>query len=172
MFLNYIKDFIVKKTLKRNLKDLNTIFSDNLIVKVGLLVDASNFLDTDKLINSLISNGIKRESITTIIYSDNSKKDNSKTGNSFSYSSLNWKGQIVEPMVNDFIAEKFDLLINYYEVEKAILLQITRDSQAEFKVGFASVDKRLNHFIIKTDANTPAVFTDELFKYLKLLNKI
>jgi hypothetical protein len=74
--------------------------------------------------------------------------------------------------VNDFINEKFDLLINYYDVEKALLLLITRNSQANIKVGFSTIDKRLNYLIIDTKIENHAIFTHELFKYLKILNKI
>jgi len=69
-------------------------------------------------------------------------------------------------------AQKFDLLISYYDVEKAILLTITHNSKAQFKVGFSSVDKRLNHLMINTNAENYKVFTHELFRYLKILNKI
>jgi len=44
-------------------------------------------------------------------------------------------------------------------------------SQAKFKVGFDTVDKRVNHFIIKTLVEDFNEFVLELFKYLKILNK-
>ena len=74
--------------------------------------------------------------------------------------------------VNDFINEKFNLLISYYDVEKAILLKITHDSKSLFKVGFSSIDKKLNHLMINTNAENHTVFVHELFRYLKILNKI
>jgi len=45
-------------------------------------------------------------------------------------------------------------------------------SKAKFKVGFASVSKKLNHFMIGTHAEDHEVFMSELFKYLKILNKL
>ena len=74
--------------------------------------------------------------------------------------------------VKDFIKEPFDLLINYYDTEKVALLLVSHQSKAGFKVGFTSIDKRLNHFMINTNAENFKVFMDELFKYLKILNKI
>ena len=58
MFLNYFKDFIVKKTLKSSLKNLENNFSAVTIKKVGLLIDSTTFLETEELINELIANGI------------------------------------------------------------------------------------------------------------------
>ena len=74
--------------------------------------------------------------------------------------------------VNDFINQKFNLLISYYDVEKAILLKVTHDSKAQFKVGFSSIDKKLNHLMINTNAENHTVFVHELFRYLKILSKI
>ncbi|WP_233550020.1 hypothetical protein [Flavobacterium sp. 120] len=90
----------------------------------------------------------------------------------FNSGDLNWNGEISSTDVNDFVTEKFDLLISYYDIEKAILLKITHISKAQFKVGFSSIDKRLNHFMIKTDVDNYTLFVSELFKYLKILNKI
>jgi hypothetical protein len=49
---------------------------------------------------------------------------------------------------------------------------VSNQSKALFKVGFASIDKKLNHFIINTTAENHTVFMSELVKYLKILNKL
>ncbi|MBC8882701.1 hypothetical protein H9X57_02750 [Flavobacterium piscinae] len=55
---------------------------------------------------------------------------------------------------------------------KTPLQIVTHKSKADFKVGFTSTDKRLNHFMIDTDVENYTVFVDELFKYLRILNKL
>lgn len=172
MFLNYIKNFLVKKTLKNSLQNLKTDVSAASAQTVGLLVDISDFAATELLIAALIAGGILPDNITTIVYCDIVKKNQGIKYTTFSAGQLKWSGQIASVEINDFINEKFDLLISFYDIEKAILMQITHASKAQFKVGFSSIDKRLNHFIIKTEINNYTVFVSELFKYLKLLNKI
>ena len=81
-------------------------------------------------------------------------------------------GEITKEGVNDFIKTPFDLLINYYDVNKSSLLLLSIKSKAKFKVGFDTVDKRVNHFIIKSLVENFDEFVLELFKYLKILNKI
>jgi hypothetical protein len=172
MFINYIKNFYAKKTLKKNLQNVKSEEVSNAVKTVGLLIDASFFSQKEALIADLISNGFSKENIKVIVYTDKSKSNGSNLQLVFGAKHLNWKGEITEPKANDFLNEEFDLLISYYDVEKTILMLFTLKSKAKFKVGFASIDKRLNHLIINTEAENYKVFTDELFRYLKLLNKI
>lgn len=85
---------------------------------------------------------------------------------------MDWKGEIVNQVIRDFINAEHDILISYYEIEKPALLVITNQSKAQFKVGFSTIDKRLNHLLISTSLDKYTVFVQELFKYLKILNKI
>jgi hypothetical protein len=172
MFLNYIKDYFLKRILKNNLHNVKSISSSVSIQTVGLLVDESYFFDKEALVKELIAHGISENNIKTIVYRDKLKSSEAYSQPTFSTKHLDWKSEITNPAVNDFSNESFDLLISYYDVEKAILLNITHNSKARFKVGFASIDKRLNHLMINTNAENYQVFVHELFRYLKILNKI
>ncbi len=172
MFLNHIKDFFVKKTLKNRLHNVKISANIKCIETVGLLVDESYFLQKNDLLWELVANGILEENIKIIVYRDKVKKQESYLQPTFGAKQLNWKGNITDLAVQSFTNEKFDLLISYYDIEKAILMLITHNSKAEFKVGFSSIDKRLNHLMINTNAENYKVFTHELFRYLKILNKI
>ncbi|EIA08404.1 DUF6913 domain-containing protein [Flavobacterium frigoris] len=172
MFLSFIKDFSVKKILKNSLHNVKSNFVSGRIKTVGLLVDQSYFSETPLLIQELVGKGILEEDITVIVYKDKFKKNKSSVRASFSSSHLNWNSEINNLAVNDFIEKEFDLLISYYDVEKAILLVVTHNSKAHFKVGFAAIDKRFNDMMINTNAENYKAFTHELFRYLKILNKI
>ena len=171
MFLNFIKDFFLKRILKNNLHNV-MISSASSIKTVGLLIDESYFFEKDALVKELKANGILESDVKLIVYNDKLRKNEVYSLPTFSIKHLDWKAEITYPAINDFINEKFDLLISYYDVEKAILLKITHNSKAQFKVGFSSVDKRLNHLMINTNAENYKVFVHELFRYLKILNKI
>jgi hypothetical protein len=172
MFLKYIKDYFLKRILKNKLHNVKSISSTDSIQTIGLLIDESYFSEKEVLLKEIMANGILESSIKIIVYRDKLRKNESYSQPTFSIKHLNWNAEITNPTVNDFINEKFDLLISYYDVEKAILLNITHNSKALFKVGFSSVDKRLNHLMINTNAENHTVFVHELFRYLKILNKI
>ena len=129
-------------------------------------------MDREALVSELITNGIQRKSHRHFGFQKYDQKNENIDYPVFSHSDFSWTATFNKPEVKDFIAKRFDLLINYYDTEKAALLLVSHLSKARFKVGFSSVDKRLNHFMIDTDAENYKLFFDELFKYLKILNKI
>lgn len=172
MFLNYLKDFSTKKIVKNSLSNVKHSSSDKVIKTVGIIFDESYFYEKEALVNELINNGIAENDIKTLVFKNKIKKNEIFDYPIFSHKDLSWRGTVDKKEVKDFIAEPFDLLINYYDTEKVALLLVSHLSKASFKVGFASIDKRLNHFMIDTNAENYKVFTDELFKYLKILNKI
>lgn len=171
MFLNFLKKFFLKRKLKNALQALTHRFSAEKIKSVGLFIDETYFSDKEQLLRQLKEKGIEENNITLLLYHDKEKKRDLNF-TSFSLKSVSWSGAINDREVVDFKAIEFDLLISYYDVEKAPLLLVTQRSKAKFKVGFASIDKRVNNFMIQTTAENSIIFIDELFKYLKILNKI
>lgn len=172
MFLKYIKNFLLKKALKKSLHNVKDESLNSPITNVGLIVDESDFLETAALKKEIISNGILDSNIKVIAFRDVLKSKEVYLEPTFGLKDLNFKSEFTQQSINVFIEEEFDLLINYYNEEKPFLLLLTNKSKAKFKVGFSSVDKRLNHFLININRENYKGFTSELFRYLKILNKI
>ena len=74
MFLNYIKDFWVKKILKKTWHNVKSSSLSTPIKSVGLLIDESYFLQKDELLKVLIANGIEKNDIEVIVYRYKLKK--------------------------------------------------------------------------------------------------
>ena len=172
MFLDYIKDFSTKKIVKKSLSNVKHSSTDKQIKTVGLLIDETYLFEKELLIKELIQNGIQQETIKILVFRDKIKKNEVFDYPIYSNKDLSWIATIDNKEVTSFINEPFDLLINYYDNEKTALLLVSHLSKASFKVGFSSIDKRVNHFIISTNAEDYKIFINELFKYLKILNKI
>ncbi|MBS7253416.1 DUF6913 domain-containing protein [Flavobacterium branchiicola] len=167
MFLNYIKEFCVKKSLKKNLRiSKNEVFTSN-VQTIGLLIDESDSSYSKELMNELISHGIAPKNIKIVVYKDKIEKKKEYSEYTFGKKQINWNGEITEVFLNEFTETEFDLLISYYEKEKPILMLITSKSKAKFKVGFSSVDDRLNRLMIDTAIGNYKLFISELFMYLK-----
>ncbi|WP_428225526.1 DUF6913 domain-containing protein [Flavobacterium sp.] len=172
MFIKYLKEFSLKKLLKTTLKPVITSNLANKIQKVGILIDESYFFHKNELINELLNQGFKRDNISILVFNDKMNKNNVSETPTFSHKDMNWKGDFSKQSITDFINTPFDLLISYYDMEKTPLLLITHHSKALFKVGFSTIDKRLHHLMINTNAENYKVFVEELTRYLKILNKI
>lgn len=167
MFLNYIKEFFVKKSLKNNLHNVqNEVFTSN-VQTIGLLVDESRFKHSKELLEEVISKGIAAQNVKIAVYTSKFDKKETYSIPTFGKKHINWKGEITAVFLNEFIETEFDLLISYYDSENAILMSVTNKSRAKFKVGFVSVDQRLNHLMINTAVENYRLFVFELFKYLK-----
>lgn len=172
MFLNYIKNYFLLKFLKNNLNNVKINKELIAINTVGLLIDESYFSEKEALLQEIIANGISEANIKVIVYRDKWKKNEVYSHPTYGSKHINWNGQVTDTHIRNFCKEKYDLLISYYDVEKAFLVKLTDSSKAHFKVGFSSVDKRLNHLMITTNVDNQTVFVHELFRYLKILNKI
>ena len=172
MFYNIIKNFFLKKNVTKMLTNQNSFGSNEKIVTVGVLVDESYFSETNQLIERIVSQGVEVANITVLIYKDKIKNKEEINEPFLSLKNISISGEFDKKDVNEFINKPFDLLINYYDINKSSLLLLSTKSKAKFKVGFDSVDKRVNHFIIKSLVENFNEFVLELFKYLKILNKI
>ncbi|WPO77616.1 DUF6913 domain-containing protein [Flavobacterium sp. KACC 22761] len=168
MFLNYIKELFVKKSLKNSLNHnvKNEVFTSK-IQTIGLLIDESKFSKSEELINELVQHGIASKNIKVAVYKDKFEKKITYSRPTFGERHINWMGEFSESFLNEFIEAEFDLLVSYYEIEKTILMIMTNRSKAKFKIGFSSVDQRLNRWMIHTEMNNYKVFVSELFRYLK-----
>ena len=172
MFYTIIKNFFLKKNVIKRLATQNLIASNDKVLTIGVLVDETYFAETSQLVERIISQGIQKNNISIIVYKDKFKKKDVLNEPYFSLKNISISGEIDKKGVIDFLETPFDLLINYYDVNKYALLLLSSKSKAKFKVGFDTVDKRINHFIIKTLVEDYNEFVLELFKYLKILNKI
>ena len=137
MFLNKIKDFWTKRIVKKRLSNVKLINSDSSIQKVGIVFDESYFYEREELLKELIQQGIENENIQILVFKNTIKKNETFDYPVFSYKNISWTASIDVPQFKDFVNSDFDLLISYYDLEKAPLLLTTHLSKANFKVGFA-----------------------------------
>ena len=172
MFLDFVKGFFIKRKLNNRLTNVKYTSSSKRVITIGIIIDEDHLGERTNLIKEIVNHGIEEKSVHCLVFTNKIKKEGGPSDLNLSWKQINWKGEFINQQVVAFQQQPFDVLINYYTVSKAPLLLLTHNSQSLFKVGFDSVDKRLNHFIIKTGPYGYKIFTGELFKYLKILNKI
>lgn len=172
MFSNKIKDFIIKNNVKKRLSNVKHVASNDIIKTIGIVFDETESIEKELFINEMKKNGFESCQIEFIVFKENVKKTDVYNYPVFSFKDVSWTGAFTAENTNQFCSKKFDLLISYYTIEKPILVQLTNESKAQFKVGFANTNNHLHHFMIQSNIKNHTVFTTELFKYLKILKKI
>lgn len=172
MFSKIIKDFFLKKIISSKLSIDDLEISVDKIKTVGVIVDESYFTEIDLLKKEIQSFGVESNNIEVLLFKKKVTKKEDKKELFFTRSNVKINGEINKIEVNIFMDQPFDLLINYYEIARPSLLLVSKKSKAKFKVGFSTIDKNINHFMINASVNQYKVFASELFKYLKILNKL
>lgn len=172
MFLKFIKDFGLKKIIKKTLPVYEAPVSDKSVVTVGVILDETYFTERESLVREIASFGIKPENIQTLSFYEHVKKSQLPQCCHFTYKEINSDGTFSKQDVTEFINRPFDLLISFYDVQKPPLALITLQSKATFKAGFSTTDSRLHTFMVASQAEKFKEFIAELFRYLKILNKI
>lgn len=172
MFLNTIKNFFINIALKNEYKKVKNSVLPKTIKTIGVLFDETHFRERNALLNEIYKYKIDEKDITILTFRDTINKAESFDYPIFSYKDIGLNGSFLNPEVERFINTPFDLLIDYYEMEKPPLLKVSLQSKALFKVGFQSVNQALHQLVIATSVRNYKTFIQELFKYLKILNKI
>ena len=171
MFLRGIKKKSAEKYISKALLAVRNLNS-NKIKTLGIVVDATicNNFSHIKNVSTLFN--IPEKNIHIIYYHPDKKLKETFEGNVYADADLSFKGNLKNEVVNQFIATPFDCLLSFYDEDKLLLNLVSVKSKAQFKIGFASINDKINDFSVATNINDISTFTSELKKYLTILNKI
>ena len=171
MFLKFIKNFGLKKIIKKSLAKYQPGTMPDAVTTIGVLTGEHYFKHRDAIVKELVRQGIAEKNIEVLSFREHTNSKEVVKG-CFTRADISLSGKFKKEETTAFVDRQFDMLISYYEEEKLPLVAMTLKSKAKFKVGFSTVDSRLNDFTITIAPQKHEVFVSELFKYLKILNKI
>lgn len=146
--------------------------SAGIIQSVGVIFDGNLNIELENVLKELVEQGIDENQIKVLIFKNKINKNEVFKHELVTYKEFNWSGELTHSKAELFLNTNFDLLINYHEFDKSPLVYLSYLSKAIFKVGFNTQDKTVNKFMVNTNIYNYQLFVDELFKYLKILNKI
>ena len=137
------------------------------IKSIGCIVDTNLDLDYSDILDLAREMGLKEKDIKIISYS-NSIYNDPFCKMRISDKSVNFYGNIISADAEEFTSSKYDILINYFG-ENRILTLLSSKTNAKFRVGFDSVDSKLNDLIFSDKIKRFSDFKYELIKYLKMI---
>ena len=125
-------------------------------------MSVDNFID---LSNSL---GLKEKDLKIITFQENKNTFNVFSNMNITPECISFTGKLNGKDSLEFISFEFDLLINFFKSNQSLIL-LSSKTNAKFRVGFGSVDSKLNDLIFSEKIKNYIEFKMELIKYLKLI---
>jgi len=99
-------------------------------------------------------------------------KGEEKSFKHFTEKDINWKGKVLDTSLEVFLDTPFDLLIGYFDEKLLFLEYAVLKSNAEFKIGFSTINNQLFDMVIAEKYENIDSFLKEVYKYLHLLKKM
>lgn len=85
---------------------------------------------------------------------------------------INWLGKFKSAEIREFLERSFDMLLCYQREPNRVLDKLVSSAQASLKVGRLEGSTKVFDLAIAADHKDIAIFTEEVKKYLKILNRL
>lgn len=181
-FLKKIKQVVANNSLKKELqadprKTIQNKFNFDDVRSVGMLFDASNPEDYELVKRYVVYLREHSKKVKVLGYFS-SKQIPALTYSKleydfFSSKEVNWFGKPVTHIIDNFIKEEYDLLIDLNIHDHFSLKYIAALSKAKFKVGkYKEEDEKVYDMMIDADnTQTLKYFLRQIDTYITMLNK-
>ena len=170
MIFKSLHESLVKKKINKSLELLNEQIriKPNPIKTIGCIIDplfpveVNNFI---KLVNKI---GLKEKDLKLITFQENENGFNIFSNMNVTPKSISFTGNLTGKDSLEFISYDYDLLINFFKSNNVLTL-LSSKVNAKFRVGFSSVDSRLNDLMFSDKIKKYKEFDSELIKYLRII---
>ena len=172
MFLKAFKEKSNKKYLDQLLSKRKVNVDDKKIKNLGIIINYDEIEDF-KIFDALVARlKLDKKQVSVIAYTNDTRGLGNSLNKCFNSEDFGWGGIIKNEEIEDFLNREYDLLISYYTADLLYLKLLSGSSQSQIKIGVLQSDARINDIIVNTNIGAVGVFSDEVIKYLTVLNKI
>ena len=170
MIFKSLRNKLLNKKIEKSLDKLSNQrrFKPNPIKNLGCIIDPSFPVSVDNFIDLSNSLGLKEKDLKIITFQENKNTFNVFSNMNITPECISFTGNLNGKDSLEFISFEFDLLINFFKSKHSLIL-LSSKTNAKFRVGFDSVDSKLNDLIFSEKIKNYLVFKKELIKYLKLI---
>lgn len=173
--LKGLRDKSLQKALDLALSERQVYNKPVKLKALGVLLDARQSVDVMSVMRLADHLGVKAFDLDVLGLKepkDTAKQQASNNTNYFDEKMISNSGSFKSDSIESFVNKSFDVLISFYGEEQKALNIVAAKSKAKFKVGFTTVDNRINDLVIGADPNNSDQYISELKKYLKILEII
>ena len=161
MIFKSLHNRLLSKKIEKSLTELSKDhrIKPNPIKTLACIVDPSFPISTDNFIDLSNSLGLKEKDFKIITFQKNRNIFNVFSSLNMTPECVSFYGNLDGKDSLEFVSFEYDLLINLFKSNRFLTL-LSSKTNAKFRVGFESVDSRLNDLI----------FSQKIIKYLSLIH--
>ncbi|WP_343486084.1 hypothetical protein [Allomuricauda sp. d1] len=148
------------------------VLRDKGITAVGCIVDTDAFVRAEAFYDLIEEFSLRPNAVKIIGYKRDFDTASPYAIQMFGDKDLGKKGQIENGYVMEFLSREYDMLINYYTDDNLMMKLLSVKTPARLRVGFGSVDAKINDLILNTPLDDFKTFKTELKKYLTVFQEI
>ena len=152
MFINRVVEKALDELSSRTVNKPDTVRSVICLIDLSIL----NEQDLNNYIIEIF--GIKKNKIMTVYYAPKQSKELTSYSPLLCNRHLHWDGTLIHPMKKRIMSKKYDLLFNFFMNDNRTLQSISSHVKADFRVGYATVDHRLNDLMLGNENNSAEQF--------------
>ena len=170
MIFKSLHENLVKKKINKSLELLNnqTRIKPNPIKTIGCIIDPMFPVEVSNFIKLVHRIGLKEKDLKLITFQENDNGFNIFSNMNITPTSISFYGNLNGNDSLEFISYEYDLLVNFFNANDVLTL-LSSKANAKFRIGFDSVDPRLNDLIFSNKIKKFNEFEKEFVKYLNLI---
>ena len=152
MFKNRVVEKALDELSSRTVNKPDTVRSVICLIDLSILNESNLNIYIERIF------GIKKNKIVTVYYAPKQSKELTYYSPLFCNRHLHWDGTLIHPTKKKIMSKKYDLLFNFFMKDNRTLQSISSHVKADFRVGYATVDHRLNDFMLGNENNSAEQF--------------
>ena len=170
MIFKSLHNRLLSKKIEKSLTELSKDhrIKPNPIKTLACIVDPSFPISPDNFIDLSNSLGLKEKDFKIITFQKNRNIFNVFSSLNMTPECVSFYGNLDGKDSLEFVSFEYDLLINLFKSNRFLTL-LSSKTNAKFRVGFESVDSRLNDLIFSQKIIKYNDFKTEIVKYLKMI---
>lgn len=172
MFLKGFKEKSNQKFIVKNVDLRRVDVIAQPISKVAIVGQESEINEIQGLKRFLTTLGLPQLNVSSLLLIDPKSEMEIKDKSVFTEKDLGWSGVIKSEQANAFVGRNYDLLICYNNTNVMPLDVISSKVNANLKVGMSEDEFNIFDVLINVNTQNLTTFTQELKKYLTVLNKL
>lgn len=171
MNFKFLQEYHLKKGIEKHLKSRDGTRVDANFKTVGVLLNLEQYPNKERFVALAEHLEILSKDLKIIYYNEENSKIPVFEQNIFSPKNFSWKGDFMNPAIEEFLQRDYDIFVGYFNTKNLYVNYIASRVKAGLRIGFSKADNRIFDFLFKMDIRDYELFEKEFIKYINIFKK-